>query len=88
MLEDSSEADMNDSSFAQELDKIRRLDKNKDWKCKKRQRSIREVVYLVGTWRKLFNGVRDKQGRLIRYRYDDGAAKLGLSKKSCDDYLL
>ncbi len=42
-------------------------------------------------WRRYFNGVPDpnsKNGILIRYSLDEAARKVGLSKKSLDDYLL
>lgn len=41
----------------------------------------------MSLWRKLYNGVvRDSV--LVRYSLDDAAAKVGVSKKSLDDYLL
>lgn len=40
-------------------------------------------------WRRLFNGYIDnKSGKLIRYSLEESARKVGLSKKSLDDYLL
>ena len=38
-------------------------------------------------WRKLYNGVY-RYGNLVRYSLEDAAAKVGVSKKSLDDYLL
>lgn len=39
-------------------------------------------------WRKLYNGVQDPEGNLLRYSLEDAASKVGVSKKSLDDYLL
>jgi len=41
----------------------------------------------VSLWRKLYNGVY-RDGNLVRYSLEDAAAKVGVSKKSLDDYLL
>ena len=38
-------------------------------------------------WRKLYNGVL-RDGNLVRYSLEDAASKVGVSKKSLDDYLL
>ena len=52
-----------------------------------KERSICEIIEKVSLWRKLYNGVM-KDGNLIRYSLEDAAAKVGVSKKSLDDYLL
>lgn len=41
----------------------------------------------MSLWRKLYNGVL-KDGNLVRYSLEDAAQKVGVSKKSLDDYLL
>ena len=41
----------------------------------------------MSLWRKLYNGVY-REGNLVRYSLEDAAAKVGVSKKSLDDYLL
>jgi len=41
----------------------------------------------VSLWRKLYNGVY-RDGNLVRYSLEDAASKVGVSKKSLDDYLL
>ena len=54
-----------------------------------KERRIDFVIDKVKTWRRLFNGVADDlTGNLIRYSLEDAAQKVGLSKKSLDDYLL
>ena len=42
----------------------------------------------MSLWRKLYNGVQDPEGNLLRYSLEDAASKVGVSKKSLDDYLL
>ena len=39
-------------------------------------------------WRRLYNGVTGKEGQLVWYSLEDAAKKVGISKKSLDDYLL
>lgn len=54
-----------------------------------KERRIDFVIEKVKLWRRLFNGYIDaKSGKLIRYSLEESARKVGLSKKSLDDYLL
>lgn len=52
-----------------------------------KERSIFDIIEKVSLWRKLYNGVM-KDGELIRFSLEDAAQKVGVSKKSLDDYLL
>lgn len=52
-----------------------------------KERSIADIIEKVSLWRKLYNGVY-KEGNLVRYSLEDAAAKVSVSKKSLDDYLL
>ena len=36
----------------------------------------------------MYNGLPDGDGNIIRYSLEDSAQKVGISKKSLDDYLL
>lgn len=53
-----------------------------------KERKICDIVESVTLWRKLYNGIPDNKGHLLRYSLDDAAKKVGVSKKSLDDYLL
>jgi hypothetical protein len=54
-----------------------------------KERKIGEVLDLVLRWRKLYSGVRDpRTGQIIKLSLEDAAKKLGVAKKSLDDYLL
>lgn len=53
-----------------------------------KERKISFVIEKVSLWRKLYNGVDDGKGSLVRYSLDESAKKIGISKKSLDDYLL
>lgn len=56
-----------------------------------KERTISEIIDKVSQWRKLYNGIikgTDKNQNLERLSLDDAAAKVGVSKKSLDDYLL
>jgi hypothetical protein len=53
-----------------------------------KERTIQDIIEKVSLWRKLYNGVNDSEGNLLRYSLEDAAQKVGVSKKSLDDYLL
>lgn len=53
-----------------------------------KERRIGSVVKKVYMWRKLYTGFYDDQGRFIKLTLDEAAKKVGVSKKSLDDYLI
>ena len=53
-----------------------------------KERKISYVIERVSLWRKLYNGIDDGTGNLVRYSLEEAAKKIGISKKSLDDYLL
>jgi len=54
-----------------------------------KERKIGEAIELVLKWRKLYNGVIDPNtGKLYKYSLEEAAKKVGVAKKSLDDYLL
>lgn len=57
-----------------------------------KERNLQEIVDAVTEWRRLYGGVweKDKKGRPVLKHYNlyEAAEKVGLSKKSLDDYLL
>ena len=55
-----------------------------------RERRIAEVVQAVTVWRRLYRGVKTSHGdadSLVRYSLTDAAHKVGISRKTLDDYL-
>jgi cell division protein FtsI/penicillin-binding protein 2 len=46
-----------------------------------------DIIEKVSLWRKLYNGVLIDD-KIIRYSLDDSSYKVGITKKSLDDYLL
>lgn len=62
------------------------LNKNKSKRTK--ERKIGYIIEKVNTWRKLYNGFQDEQGKFTKYSLDEAARIIGISKKSLDDYLL
>ena len=57
-----------------------------------RERRISEIVRAVGLWRRLYCGVVvmshfGNETEMIRYSLDDAAQKVGISRKTLDDYL-
>jgi hypothetical protein len=64
-------------------------DDEKKRRTRHKERKIGEVLELVLKWRKLYAGVRDPvTGLIIKLSLDEAAKKLGVAKKSLDDYLL
>jgi hypothetical protein len=54
-----------------------------------KERRIGEILDKVLQWRRLYNGTVDPQsGQTIKMSLEDAAQKVGISKKSLDDYLL
>ena len=53
-----------------------------------KERKIGSVVKKVYMWRKLYTGFKDDQGRFIKLTLEEAAKKVGISKKSLDDYLI
>jgi hypothetical protein len=53
-----------------------------------KERKIGYIIEKVNSWRKLYNGFYDEGGKFIKHSLDDAAKKIGISKKSLDDYLL
>lgn len=72
---------------------------DKDWssndgedkkrRTRHKERKIGEVLELVLKWRKLYAGCRDPvTGLIMKLSLEEAAKKLGVAKKSLDDYLL
>eukprot|EP00357_Protocruzia_adherens_P000120 CAMPEP_0115020620 /NCGR_PEP_ID=MMETSP0216-20121206/30287_1 /TAXON_ID=223996 /ORGANISM="Protocruzia adherens, Strain Boccale" /LENGTH=203 /DNA_ID=CAMNT_0002392595 /DNA_START=493 /DNA_END=1104 /DNA_ORIENTATION=- len=53
-----------------------------------KERKIGFIIEKVALWRKLYNGIKGADGELVRYSLEDAAHRVGISKKSLDDYLL
>jgi hypothetical protein len=54
----------------------------------KRERKIGYIIEKVYSWRKLYNGYKNEKNKFVKYSLDRAAEKVGVSKKSLDDYLL
>jgi len=70
--------------------KLSKQQSNLDKKNSKRtkERKIGYIIEKVNTWRKLYNGFQDENGKFTKYSLDEAAKIIGISKKSLDDYLL
>lgn len=54
-----------------------------------KERKVGEIMEIVAQWRKLYLGFVDPEtGKIIKMTLDQAALKVGISKKSLDDYLL
>ena len=65
-------------------------EKETEVKGKKRpkERRISFVISKVLEWRTLYDGIMDSNGESVRYSLEEAAEKVGISKKSLDDYML
>ncbi|CAG9315074.1 unnamed protein product [Blepharisma stoltei] len=53
-----------------------------------KERKIGYIIEKVSKWRKLYNGTPNTKGELQKMTLEEAATKVGISKKSLDDYLL
>jgi hypothetical protein len=53
-----------------------------------KERKINFIIEKVLLWRKLYNGFEDEKGNTIKLTLEEAADKVGISKKSLDDYLI
>jgi Zn-finger protein len=53
-----------------------------------KERKIGYIIEKVFLWRKLYNGFIDDNGELRKLTLEEAAEKVGISKKSLDDYLI
>lgn len=53
-----------------------------------KERKIGFIIEKVSKWRKLYNGVPSAKGETVKVTLEEAASKIGISKKSLDDYLL
>jgi hypothetical protein len=53
-----------------------------------KERKIGFIIEKVNAWRRLYNGYYDELGTFVKHSLDDAAKRIGISKKSLDDYLL
>ncbi|CAG9311032.1 unnamed protein product [Blepharisma stoltei] len=53
-----------------------------------KERKVGVIIEKVAQWRNLYNGVPNSNGEMVRLTLEEAATKVGISKKSLDDYLL
>ncbi len=51
------------------------------------ERKINFIIEKVFEWRMYYNGFTNENGEYIKLSLDEAAIKVGISKKSLDDYL-
>jgi len=74
----------NEDGFVTRINSFINKKKNKRTK----ERKIGYIIEKVNSWRKLYNGFYDENGKFTKYSLDEAAKIIGISKKSLDDYLL
>ncbi|CAK72083.1 unnamed protein product (macronuclear) [Paramecium tetraurelia] len=74
------------------LDTILEQQPNEETNSKKnqktKQRTLSQVVERVALWRRLYTGFYDQNKTFVQMSLDKAAEKVGISKKTLDDYLL
>jgi len=53
-----------------------------------KERKIGYVIEKVFLWRKLYNGFTDDSGTFVKLTLEEAAERVGIAKKSLDDYLI
>mmetsp|Transcript_7750 Transcript_7750/g.7604 ORF Transcript_7750/g.7604 Transcript_7750/m.7604 type:complete len:275 (-) Transcript_7750:29-853(-) len=53
-----------------------------------KERKVGVIIEKVAQWRNLYNGVPNSNGEIVRLTLEEAATRVGISKKSLDDYLL
>jgi hypothetical protein len=53
-----------------------------------KERKISEVIEKVSKWRQLYTGTLGADGKIEKATLEEAAAKVGIAKKTLDDYLL
>ena len=53
-----------------------------------KERKIGNIVEKVYIWRKLFSGYTTKEGQHLKLTLEEASRRIGISKKSLDDYLI
>jgi hypothetical protein len=53
-----------------------------------KERNIKEVLEYVSKWRRLYQGYYDENGNHTQLPLEVAAQRVGISKKTLDDYLL
>lgn len=79
--------DLNEEINAESEDNNQNIYINQKSKRSK-ERKIGYIIEKVFLWRKLYNGFSDENGNLIKLTLEEAADKVGISKKSLDDYLI
>mmetsp|Transcript_14893 Transcript_14893/g.27527 ORF Transcript_14893/g.27527 Transcript_14893/m.27527 type:complete len:298 (+) Transcript_14893:1345-2238(+) len=70
--------------------KIKHEEQHRTTKVSRRtkERKIGYIIEKVSKWRKLYNGVQNSAGEIIKLTLEEAANRVMISKKSLDDYLL
>lgn len=53
-----------------------------------KERKISDVIDKVSEWRRLYSGIPGPDGRINKCSLEDAAIRVGIAKKTLDDYLL
>jgi len=77
-----------ESPFNEVQRKVKKAVVDKKKRSRMKERKIGQVIDQVIIWRKYYNGYTDYHGKQVKLSLDEAAAKVGVPKKSLDDYFL
>lgn len=88
-IENKPSNNSHSSSFDAENDDDSQKNSKGATKCRRtKERKIGYIIKKVLKWRQYYNGVPNSTGSPVRCSLEESAQKVGISKKSLDDYLL
>lgn len=64
------------------------VEEQKNRNKRTKERKIGEIINKVAEWRKLYSGRMGPNGAVEKYTLDEAAERVGIAKKTLDDYLL
>ena len=63
-------------------------EEKKESSHRNKERRIESIIEKVSEWRKLYTGTLDASGHITKLSLEEAAKKVGIAKKTLDDYLL
>ncbi|KRX08976.1 hypothetical protein PPERSA_08179 [Pseudocohnilembus persalinus] len=84
LIEEQKQKDKDDNN---EITK-QKANENDNPKNRVKERKIGEVVEKVALWRRFYTGFFEEDNKFVSYQLEEAAKKVGISKKTLDDYLL
>eukprot|EP00826_Nyctotherus_ovalis_P060894 TRINITY_DN859_c0_g1_i9.p2 TRINITY_DN859_c0_g1~~TRINITY_DN859_c0_g1_i9.p2 ORF type:complete len:238 (-),score=68.81 TRINITY_DN859_c0_g1_i9:178-891(-) len=76
------------NSFTQSVSQEKKPVGKKEHAKRNKERRIGDIIEKVNEWRTLYTGTTDSTGTFLKFSLEKAAEKVGIAKKTLDDYLL